>query len=175
MNLPRLCNSFTASRASSIFQHRNFIFRSILKFDFSCNSNNVLIRRQRHLRYFSASPTKSPATKKKDEGSMHFVKAGLPLILFCGLGVWVVSNGIEGKNRERDTFQGRISKSERQALMEKEHDEMMEKMSAVYLKQDFDNTKRIERPDEVLARRRKEREERNRWYRRWWRAIRGVE
>jgi hypothetical protein len=41
---------------------------------------------------------------------MHMMKAGVPLILFCGLGVWVVANGIEGKNRERDIFQGRISK-----------------------------------------------------------------
>jgi hypothetical protein len=125
-------------------------------------NNNSLARRR-----FSAS-----AKKDKEEGSMHFVRAGLPMILFCGLGVWVVSNGIEGKNKERDTFQGRISKSERQAMMEKEHDEMMDKMNQI-MKQDFDNTKRIERPEEVLARRRKEREERNRWYRRWWNALRG--
>jgi len=46
----------------------------------------------------------------KEEGSMYLVQAGLPLFLFCGLGVWVVSNGIDGKNRERDAFQGRISK-----------------------------------------------------------------
>jgi hypothetical protein len=103
---------------------------------------------------------------------MHFVRAGLPMILFCGLGVWVVSNGIEGKNRERDAFQGRISKSERQAMMDKEHDEMMDKLNQM-MKQDFDNTKRIERPEEVLARRRKERERKNVWYRRWWRSITG--
>lgn len=52
----------------------------------------------------------SDSGKGKDDGSMHLVKAGLPLFLFCGLGVWVVSNGIDGKNRERDAFQGRISK-----------------------------------------------------------------
>lgn len=52
----------------------------------------------------------SDSGKGKEEGSMHLVKAGLPLFLFCGLGVWVVSNGIDGKNRERDAFQGRISK-----------------------------------------------------------------
>ncbi|KAL3902612.1 MAG: hypothetical protein SGILL_010766 [Bacillariaceae sp.] len=128
--------------------------------------NNQLVRR----RQFSASPVKPK--KKDEEGSMHFVKAGLPMILFCGLGVWVVSNGIEGKNRERDAFQGRISKSERQAMMDKEHDDMMDKMSQI-MKEDFDNTKRIERPDEVLARRRQEREEKNRWYKRWWNAVRG--
>eukprot|EP00536_Pseudo-nitzschia_multiseries_P015259 jgi/Psemu1/311897/fgenesh1_kg.848_\ len=113
----------------------------------------------------------SDAGNGKDEGSMHLVKAGLPLFLFCGLGVWVVSNGIEGKNRERDAFQGRISKSERQAVMDKEHDEMMDKLNHM-MKEDFDNTKRIERPDEVLARRRKEREDRSVWYRRLWRNIR---
>ena len=47
---------------------------------------------------------------QKKDGGMYMMKAGLPLILFCGLGVWVVANGIEGKNRERDLFQGRISK-----------------------------------------------------------------
>ena len=41
---------------------------------------------------------------------MYLVQAGLPMFLFCGLGVWVVSSGIDGKNRERDAFQGRISK-----------------------------------------------------------------
>ena len=52
----------------------------------------------------------SDSGKGKDEGSMHVVKAGLPLFLFCGLGVWVVSSGLDGKNRERDAFQGRISR-----------------------------------------------------------------
>jgi len=112
------------------------------------------------------------STRKKDDGGMHFIRAGLPLILFCGLGAWVVSNGIEGKNRERDAFQGRISRSERQAMMDKEHDEMMDKLNHI-MKEDFDNTKRIERPEEVLARRRKERERRNVWYRRWWRTMTG--
>ncbi len=50
------------------------------------------------------------ATKAKSDGGMHLTKAGLPMILFCGLGVWVVASGIEGKNKERDLFQGRISK-----------------------------------------------------------------
>lgn len=52
----------------------------------------------------------SDSGKGKEEGSMYLVQAGLPLFLFCGLGVWVVSNGIDGKNRERDAFQGRSSK-----------------------------------------------------------------
>jgi len=52
----------------------------------------------------------SGVNNEKDEGSMYLVQAGLPMFLFCGLGVWVVSSGIDGKNRERDAFQGRISK-----------------------------------------------------------------
>ena len=52
----------------------------------------------------------SDGGKGNEEGSMYLIQAGLPLFLFCGLGVWVVSNGIDGKNRERDAFQGRISK-----------------------------------------------------------------
>lgn len=103
---------------------------------------------------------------------MHLVQAGLPLLLFCCLGVWVVSSGIDGKNKERDAFQGRISKSERQVVMDKEHDDMMNKLNRM-MKQDFDNTKRIERPDEVLARRRKEREAQKVWYRRIWRNVTG--
>ena len=35
-------------------------------------------------------------------------------------------------------------------------------------KNDLDNTKRIERPEDVLARRKKQREMRNRWYKRSW-------
>jgi hypothetical protein len=174
MHLQRICSGSAVQSNPTLLAHRGY--STIRLGAFNNMKNNTHILRRQDLRYFASPPAKNStsSTKKKDEGSMHFVKAGLPMLLFCGLGVWVVSNGIEGKNRERDAFQGRISKSERQALMEKEHDEMMEKMTAV-LKQDFDNTKRIERPEEVLARRRREREERNRWYRRWWRAIRGVE
>jgi len=40
---------------------------------------------------------------------------------------------------------------------------------------DFDNTKRIERPEEILARRRREREERNKWHRRLGRWLFGSE
>ena len=47
----------------------------------------------------------------------------------------------------------------------------MNKMSKTI--NDFDNTKRIERPEDVLARRKKEREDRNRWYKRTWRWVTG--
>ena len=40
-------------------------------------------------------------------------------------------------------------------------------------KTDFDNTKRIERPEDILERRRKEREARNVWYRSAWRRLIG--
>lgn len=63
-------------------------------------------------------------------------------------------------------------RSERQAVMDKEHDEMMDKLNYI-MKEDFDNTKRIERPDEVLERRRKEREAKNVWYKRIWRGVTG--
>ena len=56
--------------------------------------------------------------------------------------------------------------------MDDEREDMLKKMQRA-LEVDFDNTKRIERPDEILARRKMEREERNRWYRRLGRWIKG--
>lgn len=47
---------------------------------------------------------------------------------------------------------------------------MVDKLN-YYVNRDFDNTKRIERPEEVLERRRKEREARNVWYKRWYRRF----
>lgn len=61
-------------------------------------------------------------------------------------------------------------RSERQARLEKEQADMMEKINKIR-KTDFDNTRRIERPEEILERRKKERERRNVWYRRAWRAL----
>lgn len=38
-----------------------------------------------------------------------------------------VSSGLGGKHKERDAFQGRISrKSKQKAIMEKEHDDMID-------------------------------------------------
>jgi predicted phosphoribosyltransferase len=54
--------------------------------------------------------------------------------------------------------------------MEEEKNEMMTKLHKIQ-KQDFDNTKRIERPEEILERRKRERERRNVWYRKWGRWI----
>ena len=64
-------------------------------------------------------------------------------------------------------------RSERQARLDAEKDEMMDKLNKRIKTQEFDNTKRIERPEEILERRKREREERNRWYKRSWRWITG--
>ena len=47
---------------------------------------------------------------------------------------------------------------------------MMTKINKIR-KSDFNNTKRIERPEEILERRKMERERRNLWYKRAWRAV----
>ena len=99
-----------------------------------------------------------------------FFKAGLPLVLFSIGASLVVKRGIEGKQKESDASKGLVSQSERQARMEREKEDMMEKITKIR-KSDFDNTKRIERPEDVLERRRKERDARNRWYNRAWRAV----
>lgn len=102
-----------------------------------------------------------------------FVKAGLPLLLFSIGASVMLKSGVEGKNIERDKSKGFISKSERQARLDAERDQMMEKLNKRIKTQDFDNTKRIERPEEILERRKKEREDRNRWYKRTWRWLSG--
>jgi len=83
----------------------------------------------------------------------------------------VLKSAVEGKNIERDKSKGLVSKSERQARLDSEKDDMMEKLNKKWKKQDLDNTKRIERPEEILERRKKEREDRNRWHRRAWRWV----
>lgn len=83
----------------------------------------------------------------------------------------MLKNGLEGKNIDRDKSKGFVSKSQRQARLDNERDEMMEKLNKRIKTVDFDNTKRIERPEEILERRKKEREERNRWYKRTWRWV----
>ncbi|KAL3782129.1 hypothetical protein HJC23_005391 [Cyclotella cryptica] len=100
-----------------------------------------------------------------------FVKAGLPFLLFSVGASYVLKSAVEGKNLEREKAKGLVSKSERQARLEAEKDEMMEKLNKRIKSQEFDNTKRIERPEEILERRKREREERNRWYKRTWRWI----
>jgi hypothetical protein len=92
--------------------------------------------------------------------------------LFSVLASWVVANALEGKLKEMEASQGKVSKSLRQYHMEQEQNEIMERIGFI-AKQDFDNTKRIQRPHEILEERRKERERRNVWYRRAWRWIRG--
>jgi len=103
-------------------------------------------------------------------GSQLTVKAGLPLVLFALLSAWVVSNAYAGKLRELEASQGKASKSVRQAAMEEEHEEMLERLNKI-VEADFDNTKRIKRPEEILEERRKERERRNAWHRRLYRWV----
>lgn len=91
-------------------------------------------------------------------------------MLFCVGASYVLKSGIEGKQKESDASKGVVSKSERQARLQKEQSEMMEKISKIR-KTDFDNTRRIERPEEILERRKNEREKRNVWYRRAWRSV----
>mmetsp|Transcript_9594 Transcript_9594/g.14801 ORF Transcript_9594/g.14801 Transcript_9594/m.14801 type:complete len:162 (+) Transcript_9594:105-590(+) len=113
--------------------------------------------------------------KEEEDGPSSgqlFIHAGLPMVCLSLLAVWVLKNSIEGKTKEYETSVGQVSKSERQARMEKEHDDMLQKLNKIR-DTDFDNTKRIERPDEILERRRHERKSRNVWYRRLGRWIRG--
>ena len=108
----------------------------------------------------------SPSTQ---HSAKPFIRAGLPFLLFIIGGSYFLSISIDDRLKEKDIDKG--SKSDRQFEMEQEKEELMAKMSKTI--QDFDNTKRIERPEEVLARRKKEREDRNRWYRRTWRWVTG--
>eukprot|EP01082_Thalassiosira_pseudonana_P011043 g9735.t1 g9735 contig4:461817-462544(-) len=115
------------------------------------------------------SPLRTPM---QQPSNFHlFVKAGLPFLLFSVGASYVLKSAVEGKNLERDKSKGLISKSERQARLDAEKDNMMEKLNKKLKTEQFDNTKRIERPEEILERRKKEREDRNKWYKRTWRWI----
>ena len=110
--------------------------------------------------------------KKKKKTKQHqLLTAGLPFVFFSVLAAWVVSNALQGKLKERETAHGVTSQSLRQASLQVEHDEMMEKMNKIVASQDFDNTKRIKRPEEILQERKRERERRNAWYRRLYRWV----
>ena len=121
----------------------------------------------------AATATASAARQTMQQPSnFHlFVKAGLPFLLFSVGASLVLKSAVEGKNIERDKSKGLVSKSERQARLDAERDEMMEKLNKRIEMVDFDNTKRIERPEEILERRKQEREDRNRWYKRTWRWV----
>lgn len=99
--------------------------------------------------------------------------AGVPFVLFSVLAAWVVSNAVDGKLKEMELSQGKSSQSIRQAKLEEEHEDMMERLGKI-VETDFDNTKRIKRPNEILEERRLDRERRNAWHRRAWRAVTGA-
>ncbi len=65
-----------------------------------------------------------------------------------------------------------IFSSQRKAAVQEQQEEMMKRIDKI-VKTDFDNTKRIERPEEILERRKRERDERNKWYNRAWRSVTG--
>ena len=100
------------------------------------------------------------------------LQAGLPFVFFSILASWVVSESLRGKLKEMEVSQGRKSQSLRQAMLEKEKEDIMEKISVITAK-DFDNTKRIKRPHEILEERRRERQRRNAWHRRLYRYFAG--
>ena len=98
-----------------------------------------------------------------------FMRAGLPFLLFSVGASLVLKSAVEGKILERDKSKGMVTKSERQARLDDERDQMVEKLNKRIKTVEFDNTKRIERPEEILERRKKAREDRNKWYKRTWR------
>jgi hypothetical protein len=98
----------------------------------------------------------------------EMMRAGLPFVLFSIMGAWVVSRALQGKLKEMEAAQGKASQSLRQAALQTEHDDMMERLNKI-VATDFDNTKRIKRPHEILEERRLERERKNVWYRRLYR------
>lgn len=135
----------------------------------SPSSSLKSFQEQYKLRPTSAGIKKAASPIQQPSNFHLFVKAGLPFLLFSVGASLVLKSAVEGKNIERDKSKGLVSKSERQARLDSEKDDMMEKLNKKWKKQDLDNTKRIERPEEILERRKKEREDRNKWHRRAWR------
>ena len=123
---------------------------------------------------YTRTTTASSNSSNHYHNSLQIVRVGLPLILFSVLSAWVVSNAYGGKLKELEVAQGKTSISIRQAALEAEHTEMLERLNHI-VQSDYDNTKRIQRPEEVLEQRRLERQRRNVWYRRWYRAVTGQE
>jgi ribosomal protein L37E len=117
--------------------------------------------------------TNTATTNSTNNNSLQLVRVGFPLILFSLLSAWVIRNAYGGKLHELEVSQGKSSISIRQAALAAEHDDMMERLTKIVKDDNYDNTKRIKRPEEVLEERRLERQKRNVWYRRWYRAISG--
>lgn len=118
------------------------------------------------------STTTTPIKKAPTVEKNLLIRAGLPFVLFSIFAAWVVGNAYQGKLKEYEASQGKASKSLRQAAMEEEREEILERISKI-VDQDFDNTKRVKRPHEILEERRLERERRNAWHRRTYRWLFG--
>lgn len=110
--------------------------------------------------------------QKKAAGSTLHFRNGAPFVLFSVLAAWVVGNALHGRLKEREVATGHVSQSLREAKLKEEQEEMMERLNKI-VAQDFDNTKRIKRPEEILEERRAERKRRNAWHRRLYRSLVG--
>mmetsp|Transcript_11422 Transcript_11422/g.17319 ORF Transcript_11422/g.17319 Transcript_11422/m.17319 type:complete len:146 (-) Transcript_11422:87-524(-) len=105
-----------------------------------------------------------------------FMRVGMPFLLFVAGGTYFLSIALDDRLKDKEQMRELGgSKSDRQFQMEQEKENLLRKLQKDIETKEFDNTRRIERPEEVLARRKKEREERNRWYKRTWRWITGGE
>ena len=89
------------------------------------------------------------------------------------MAAWTLQNALSGRLKEMEASQGKVSKSLRQAALEEEHEEMMERLNHIVNNTEFDNEKRIKRPEDILEERRLERQRRNAWHRRLYRRIFG--
>jgi hypothetical protein len=118
------------------------------------------------------TPAKTGGGGATASSYLPLLQAGLPLILFTILGLWVTSHAYGGKLRELEASRGQSSLSLRQAALAQEHDSMMERLNRIAA-QDFDN-KRILRPEEILEQRRLARQRRNAWHRRLYRWVAGI-
>lgn len=78
-------------------------------------SSNPSTSAAKHTQQQVEPPGKLKKFKKKagddtPSAGQLFVHAGLPMIIFSLLGVWVLKNSIEGKNKEYDASKGKVSK-----------------------------------------------------------------
>jgi len=75
--------------------------------------------------------------------SFQLIKQGIPTVGFIVLGAYSLSVFVEGKNKAVDLSRGK-SRSEREAEVEREYEKILSKLPS-----DFDNTKRVPRPDDL--------------------------
>jgi hypothetical protein len=160
---PKLYQQFSSSSSSSTPSS------SVLASESSSSSSTQLPPGYSFKSRSQKQGSSSSSSSNKTTSNL-LLQAGLPFVLFSVLASWVVSQALSGKLKEMEASQGKSSLSIRQVAIQKEHDEMIERLNTIR-STDFDNTKRIVRPEEVLEQRRMERQKRNVWYRRLYRWI----